>query len=68
MNPIPDKRLGWLEAEYDSAFGTIKSAWHYEGDTWKWSFTIPEGVAATVYLPGESTSNDYGPGTYTIVK
>ncbi len=68
MNPIPDKRLGWLEAEYDSAFGTIKSAWHYEGDTWKWSFTVPEGVAATVYLPGESTSNDYGPGTYTIVK
>ena len=68
MAPVPDRRLGWLEAEYPSAAGLIKSSWKFEGDTWTWSFTVPEGAAATVYLPGESESNDYAPGSYTIVK
>ena len=34
MKPIPDKRLGHINAEYQSAAGLIKSAWRYEGDKW----------------------------------
>ena len=68
MKPIPDKRLGHLKAEYNSAAGLIKSAWRYEGDKWIWEFTIPEGSVATVTLPGESESQVYEAGTHKIVK
>ena len=68
MKPIPDKRLGHVTAEYKSAAGLIKSAWRYEGDKWIWEFTIPEGAKATVTLPGESTSKEYGSGTHKVEK
>jgi alpha-L-rhamnosidase len=64
MKPLPDKRLGSLDAEYKSAAGTIKSAWKYEGDVCTWTFTIPEGASATVVLP--SGEKDYSAGTYTV--
>ena len=66
MRPIPDKRLGHITAEYNSAAGLIKSAWRYEGDKWIWEFTIPEGSTATVTLPGQTESKDYTAGSYTV--
>ena len=68
MKPVPDKRLGHIKAEYNSAAGLIKSAWRYEGDKWIWEFTIPEGSVATVTLPGESESQVYEAGSHKIVK
>ena len=66
MRPIPDKRLGFVEAEYRSAAGLIKSAWRYEGDKWVWEFTIPEGATASVTLPGEGDATLYESGSYRI--
>lgn len=66
MSPMPDKRLGHIDAEYNSAAGLIKSSWKYEGDKWIWNFTIPQGATATVTVPGESDSKDYEAGSYTI--
>ena len=68
MKPIPDKRLGHINAEYQSAAGLIKSAWRYEGDQWIWDFTIPEGATASVTLPGETEAKEYAAGTYQIVR
>ena len=68
MKPVPDKRLGHVDAEYKSAAGVIKSSWKYEGDKWIWEFTVPEGATATVTLPGETESKDYEAGTYTVEK
>ena len=68
MKPIPDKRLGYVEAEYHSAAGLIKSAWKYEGNSWIWDFTIPEGAIALVTLPGETEAKEYKSGTYQIVQ
>jgi alpha-L-rhamnosidase len=68
MKPVPDKRLGHVTAEYNSAAGLIKSAWKYEGDTWTWEFTIPEGATASVTLPGEAEVKTYEAGTYKISK
>ena len=68
MKPVPDKRLGHVSAEYQSAAGLIKSSWKYNGDTWRWEFTIPEGATATVTLPGETESKEYTSGTYTLSK
>ncbi len=66
MRPVPDKRLGSMKAEYQSASGLIKSEWHYEGSKWIWTFSIPEGATATVTLPGATTSKDYPSGTHTV--
>ena len=66
MKPVPDKRLGFVKAEYNSAAGLIKSAWRYEGDKWIWEFTIPEGATASVTLPGENEATLYQSGSYKI--
>ncbi len=66
MRPVPDKRLGSMDAVYHSAAGTIRSAWKYEGDICTWRFSIPEGARASVTLPGENEVRTYGPGSYTL--
>lgn len=68
MKPVPDKRLGSLDATFKSASGEIKSSWKYVEDKWVWNFTVPEGAKATVTLPGETESKDYGAGSYTVEK
>lgn len=68
MRPIPDRRLGFVKAEYRSAAGLVKSHWRYDGDRWIWRFTIPEGAVASVTLPGETQAREYGPGSYKIVR
>lgn len=68
MKPVPDKRLGSLDAVYKSAAGEIRSSWKYEGDTWKWTFTVPEGATASVTLPGEDEVKEYKAGTYSVTK
>ncbi len=68
MRPIPDKRLGHVTAEYNSASGVIKSAWRYEGELWIWEFSIPEGATASVTLPGENESKLYESGEYCVEK
>lgn len=68
MKPVPDKRLGFVKAEYDSAAGKIKSHWRYEGDKWIWEFTVPKGAVASVTLPGETVSTEYAAGTHVVVR
>ncbi len=68
MKPVPDPRLGFVDAEYKSAVGVIKSSWRYKGDKWIWKFTIPTGAVASVTLPGESEPTLYESGTYRIVR
>lgn len=55
-----------MKASYKSSAGLITSAWRYEGDTWIWNFTVPQGATAKVTLPGETESKVYQPGTYEI--
>ena len=66
MAPKPDRRLGYLKAEYKSAAGLVRSAWRYEGETWIWEFTVPAGAMADVTLPGEDKSRRYGAGAHVI--
>ena len=63
LAPVPDKRLGAIQAEYDSAAGRIRSEWHYDGDTCRWTFSIPEGATATVMVNGNT--KEYTAGTYS---
>ena len=68
MRPVPDRRLGHLNASFQSPAGLIKSSWKYKGDEWIWTFSIPKGSTASVTLPGESECKTYQAGTYTIRK
>ena len=67
MKPVPDRRLGSVTAEYNSAAGLVKSAWRYEGDEWVWEFSVPEGAVASVTVPGDAEAKEYGPGNHRIV-
>ncbi len=66
MAPKPDRRLGSVTAEYQSAAGLIKSAWRFEGKDWIWKFTIPEGATADVTFPGKTASRRFGAGDHAI--
>ena len=55
-----------MKASYKSASGLVTSAWRYEGDTWIWNFTVPEGATARVTLPGETAAKIYAPGSYEV--
>ena len=67
LQPFPDRRIGFAKAHYDSPSGRIESCWRYEKDgSWRWRFTIPEGAAAMVFMPGEKTGSAYDPGTYDV--
>ena len=66
MAPKPDRRIGFVKAEYRSSAGLVKSEWRYDGDKWIWDFTVPEGATADVTFPGESVAKRYVSGTYHI--
>ena len=66
MSPKPDRRLGFVRAEYQSAAGLIRSFHRYEGDEWIWEFSVPEGATAVVTVPGEWTKREYGAGSHRI--
>ena len=68
MKPVPDRRLGHLDATFSSPAGMIESHWKYEGNDLVWTFTIPEGSTASVTLPGENVAKEYRSGTYTLRK
>lgn len=44
--PVPDKRLGWLEASLETAHGLIKS---------KWTYLSPEEVRYEISVPVKAT-------------
>ena len=64
MKPLPDRRLGSIEARYESPAGLVTSSWRFEGEEWVWEFTIPEGSSASVTLPGEHEASEYASGSY----
>ena len=66
MAPVPDRRLGFVRAEYKSPAGIVKSAWRYEGGKWIWDFTVPEKSTASVTLPGQRLTRHYDGGDHHV--
>ncbi len=65
MRPVPDRRLGFVDATYVTPRGAVTSAWRFEGGRWIWDFTIPDGARAFVTFPGEATKI-YPPGSHHV--
>ena len=52
LAPKPDRRMGHVNARYDSPYGRIESVWEYKNDGgWKWRVTVPPNTTATVEIP-----------------
>ena len=64
FKPVTDSRLDFVKASVDTRNGKVASEWKKEADGYKYTFTVPAGVTATVILDGKST--EIGEGTHTI--
>ncbi len=64
FKPLPNKALGYAKARIITDDGDIISAWEYtgKGNECKFSFTIPNGSTATLYLDNEEY--EFESGTY----
>ena len=66
LAPIPDRRVGSVDASFISPEGEIRSSWKYGDDgTWTWTFAVPKGTSARVSAPG-IPEREYGPGEWTV--
>ncbi len=68
LRPYPDRRLVSCSASYRTGFGTIRSAWRYDGKGGRlvWRFSVPKGSMATVtWLDG--STREYAAGDYELV-
>lgn len=64
FKPLPIKELGYAKARILTPYGEIVSGWEYtgNGNECKFSFTIPKGCHATLYLDNEEY--EFEDGTY----
>ncbi len=64
FRPLPLKELGYAKARLLTPYGEIVSGWEYtgEGNNCKFTFTIPKGCHATLYLDDEEY--EFQDGTY----
>ncbi|MBQ7880053.1 MAG: alfa-L-rhamnosidase, partial [Clostridia bacterium] len=53
ISPNPEKRIGFMDVTYETRMGALRSAWKYTGDRVTYTFTVPKGVEAEIYLPNE---------------
>lgn len=51
LSPIPDRRLGYVNAEIETRQGRVSSSWYYREDGIHFEFTVPEGTKAEISLP-----------------
>ncbi len=55
--PKPDRRIGSVNAVFDSPCGKYRVQWQFKGDQWRCTLTIPFGCLADATLPdGETRS------------
>ncbi|HEV2696223.1 MAG TPA: family 78 glycoside hydrolase catalytic domain [Verrucomicrobiae bacterium] len=64
MHPRPVGDLTFVKATHNSPYGLISSEWHRTGTKFDWRIEIPANTTATITLPGESTSKEFGSGKY----
>ncbi|MFS1702450.1 family 78 glycoside hydrolase catalytic domain [Alteromonas sp. AMM-1] len=53
----PTGSITWVDASYESLYGTIVSQWKQEDGTLEYKATVPANTEATLILPATSVSN-----------
>lgn len=65
---VPDA-LDSVDCEYESIYGTIKSAWRKADGKLEWNFEIPANTTAEVWIPqknGKYKIKNYKSGSYKV--
>ncbi|MBF4470508.1 glycoside hydrolase family 78 protein [Flavobacterium sp. HJJ] len=57
MKPDFNAGLTYVNASYESIYGTIKSDWKKNKNSLQWKITIPANSSAVVYLPAKDASS-----------
>lgn len=60
IKPIPDSRLGFVNASIDTRLGRVSSGWHIKDDTAYFEIEIPENTTAEITLPDGSAETVTG--------
>ncbi|MDR3196437.1 MAG: glycoside hydrolase family 78 protein [Planctomycetaceae bacterium] len=66
MKPFPVGDLDYVNAEYDSVRGLIKSRWKRDGNKFHWEIEIPPGSTATVFVPNGKTLKNIPSGKHVF--
>ena len=66
LAPVPDKRIGFCKASYNSSNGLIRSYWRYEGDEIVYECEVPANTSATLVMPVSGVKMHLGSGSYTF--
>jgi alpha-L-rhamnosidase len=66
IKPQPGAELTSASARHDSPFGVISVAWTIENGEFAMSFTVPYGVTAEVWLPGDDGAREFGMGAHEL--
>ena len=64
LAPVPDARLGFVEASYRTKNGLIRSAWRYTDGKCLWKFSVPPNSKAIVCVNG--LCRPYAAGDYEL--
>ena len=65
LAPVPDRRIGFCKASYNSSNGLIRSYWRYEGDELVYECEVPANTSATLVMPVSGVKMHLGSGSYT---
>lgn len=65
--PEPGGTLSHASFAYDSAFGTVASAWRIDGDGIRYDISVPANTTAEVRLPGGLVET-VGPGRHAFTE
>jgi len=65
IEPRPGGGITWAQAEHDTPYGRIESAWRIDGRTLELDVTVPPGTTAEVILP-ERSSETVTAGRHTF--
>lgn len=60
IKPLPDRRLGFVNASIETRAGLVSSNWNINGNTAYFDITIPSGTIAEITLPGGYTETVSG--------
>jgi alpha-L-rhamnosidase len=66
FEPLTDSRLQFVKASIDTVHGVVAAEWRETDGGYAYAFTVPEGCAATVILPGRTEEVGAGTHEYTV--
>ncbi|MCQ2334405.1 MAG: glycoside hydrolase family 78 protein [Paludibacteraceae bacterium] len=69
LRPLPDPthQMTYAQGYLNTSFGTVFARWErVDGGRFSYSFTIPEGCSATLFLP-DGTTSEYQAGSHNVM-